>query len=102
MILWKVVNESLRQQLSKTADQCEKLLRDAMAQDADVRPGVECVAKLYEAYEGAKYVPAAPTGHPAPGSTPARVEDVGSTSATIIWIVAGGVALAGIASAIAG
>lgn len=101
-LLSRVPNESLRKQLAQSADQCEKLLQEAMAQDGDVQAGVDCVARLYEAYEDARRVPAAPTGPAAPGSIPARTEDVGSTSATIVWIVAGGIALIGIVSAVTG
>ena len=99
-LLPRVPNESLRKQLAQSADQCEKLIQEAVTQDGDVQPGIDCVARLYEAFEDARRVPAAPTGPPASGSTPAKIEDVGSTSATIIWIVAGGAALIGIVSAI--
>jgi hypothetical protein len=101
-LLPRVPNESLRKQLAQSADQCEKLLQNAMTMDGDVQTGVDCVTQLYEAFEDARRVPAAPAGPAVPGSTPFKIEDVGSTSATIIWIVAGGIALAGIASAVAG
>lgn len=101
-LLPRVPNESLRKQLAQSADQCEKLLQESMATDGDVQAGIDCVARLYEAFEDARRVPAAPTGPPARGSTPFKVEDVGSTSATIVWIVAGGIALIGIVSAVTG
>jgi hypothetical protein len=72
-MLHKVSNIALRDQLALQATQCEKMLQDAMGQDLDAQPGIDCVVALYEAFEAAKRVPAAPTppagagaGQPAP------------------------------------
>ncbi len=92
-LLWQVPNGELRKQLEGMAAECRVLLERAMAEDVDVQPGIDCVDRLYEAFEEAKRAPAV---------TPAarRAGEVAGSSATILWIVAAGAATIGIVSAI--
>lgn len=57
LMLHKVPNETLKLQLAQGAERCEQMIRDAMAQDLDAAPGIECVTQLYEAYETARRLP---------------------------------------------
>jgi hypothetical protein len=87
-MLQKVPNVGLRDQLAQQASQCEKMLQDAMGQDMDPQPGIDCVARLYEAFEAAKRAPAG-AAPPAGASQP-----VPAISNTTLYWVAGIGALA--------
>lgn len=59
LMLHKVSNEPLRQQLAQGVERCRAMLQEAMTQDLDAGPGIDCVARLYEAFEDARRAPAA-------------------------------------------
>lgn len=81
LMLHKVPNEALRQQLALSADQCEKAIREALAQDLDAAPGIECVTRLYETFESARRVPAAPAASTKPGQPAQTI-----SNSTMYWI----------------
>ena len=93
-MLPRVPNESLRAQLMAAASQCQSLLEQAMTTDADAAPGLDCVVKLYEAFEEAKRVPAATP------QASQQTSSAGGQGATILWIVAAGAALVGVVAAV--
>lgn len=66
-----------------------------MTTDVDAALGLDCVVKLYEAFEDAKRAPA---DLPA---TSRQTSGAGDQGATILWIVAAGAALVGVVAAVA-
>lgn len=98
LMLHKVPNEALKLQLLQGIAQCDRVIRDAMAQDLDAAPGEACVTQLYEAFEAAKRVPAAaPVASAQPPQAPPLVSPT-----TIYWVAGIGALVILFASSVGG
>lgn len=69
---------ALKTEFAQSAILCERMIQDAVIQDADVSSGIECVAKLQEAFDAVK----GPSAPQAPAPPPPAI-----SNETLYWTV---------------